>query len=67
MSTGYAFNMFVANQGYHLESDVGFVDTNLKCGPVEREELFRCEMIEADYEENQRREKFQCKNKEWYY
>lgn len=40
------------NQGYHLESDVGYYNGSLKIGPNEREEMYRAEMIE--YEANQR-------------
>lgn len=66
MSTVYCYGTFVVNQGYHLESDVGFVDTNLKQGPVEREEIARAEAIEFECEEKRRKERSKCKNKLWY-
>ena len=47
----------VKNQGYSLVSDVGWYGTNYRMGPAEREELHRCEMIDALCDFNRRREK----------
>ena len=45
------------NQGYGLVTDSGWCATNLKVGPAEREEMHRCEMIDAMYDFERRKEK----------
>ena len=54
MSRDYAT---VMNQGYSLVTDSGWYGTNLKMGPAEREEMHRCEMIDATCDFKRRKEK----------
>lgn len=47
----------VLNQGYSLVADVGWCNADSRMGPAEREEMHRCEMIDATYEIERRKEK----------
>lgn len=44
-------------QGFHVETDVGYYNSNRRMGPDERMEEYRAEMIEARIAERQRYER----------
>lgn len=45
------------NQSYHLDSESGYSNYNSKMGPAEREEMYRCEMIDVRCEQQERLER----------
>lgn len=59
------FNAEMLNQGYSLATDSGWCGTNLSMGPAEREEMFRCEMIDVICSERSKREKRGDDDEDW--
>ena len=45
------------NQGYHLDTDVGYYMSGRRMGPNERAEEFRAQMIDAQIAERQKLER----------
>ena len=60
-----ALNMEMMNQGYSLATDSGWCGTSLSMGPAEREELYRCEMIDLVCSERLKREKRGDDDEDW--